>query len=74
MSNFFLPSQLQRGTHRVIGWQGHLLLCLFMHLWLLNEVGHCTKGVLGEMRNNNILQNTITNKKVQNALKQMYEE
>ena len=45
-----------------------------LHLWLLKEVRHYTKGVLGEMRNNGILQNTITSTKVQNALKQMYEE
>ena len=72
--NFFLPSQLKRGTHRVIRWQGRSLLCLFVHLWLLKEVGHYTKGVLGEMHNTDILQNTITSTKVENALKQMYEE
>ena len=45
-----------------------------LHSWLLKEIRHCMKGVLGEMRNIGILQNIITSTKVQNALKQMYEE
>ena len=75
--NFFCPPSL-RGL--LIAWQGrplrrHVSQSMnVLHLWLLKEVGHCTKGVLGVMRNTDILQNIVTNTKVQNALKQMYEE
>ena len=77
VQNFFCPLKLRR---EVLGWQ----ICpLRLHasqsktvllIWLMKEVRHSTKGVLGEMRNIGLLSNTITSTKVQEALKQMYEE